>query len=187
MSDRFNVSDTEMEGLKIIQRNLIRDERGYFERLYCLKEFAAMIPQKIIVQINHTHTVKQGVVRGMHFQHSPHCDAKFVSCMRGKVFDVAVDLRHSSPTFLQWHAQILSADNHTSLLIPEGFAHGFQTLEDNCEMLYFHTAEYRPTTEGAINAQDPKLDICWPQVITEMSERDIAHPMLSHDFKGLKP
>ena len=186
MSDRFNILDTELKGLKILQRNPIGDERGYFERLFCTNDFLPMIQQKTIVQINHTLTAKQGAVRGMHFQYSNYAEAKIVSCMRGKVFDVAVDLRQGSPTLLQWHSQVLSADNHTSLLIPEGFAHGFQTLDDNCEMLYFHTVEYQPTYEGAINPQDPMLSICWPQAIVEMSERDRTHPMLLPDFKGLK-
>ena len=96
-------------------------------------------------------TASRGTVRGMHFQHPPHAETKFVSCLRGEVFDVAVDLRNGSPTFLHWHAEILSADNHRTLVIPEGFAHGFQTLSDDCEMLYFHTAAYNPEAEGGLN------------------------------------
>lgn len=185
MSLRFNIIDTPLKDLKIIQRSPIGDERGYFERLFCSKELMELAHERNIVQINHTLTTKQGSVRGMHFQHAPYGEIKIVSCVRGKVFDVVVDLRRGSPTFLQWYAHVLSADNHLSLLIPEGFAHGFQTLEDKCEMLYFHTAEYEPNAEGAVNAQDPMLAICWPLSITELSERDRLHPMLTHDFGGL--
>lgn len=186
MNSRFNILDAKLRDLKVIQRNPIGDERGYFERLFCSKEFTAMIRNKNIVQINHTLTVKQGTVRGMHFQYSTHSEIKIVSCVRGKVFDVAVDLRHGSSTLLQWYSQDLGADNHISMLIPEGFAHGFQTLEDNCEMLYFHTAAYQATAEGGINAQDPMLAICWSQLITELSDRDRSHPMLQHDFWGIQ-
>lgn len=185
MNLTFNIIDTSLKDLKIIQRNPIGDERGYFERFFCSKELMELAQKKNIVQINHTLTTKQGSVRGMHFQHAPYSEIKIVSCVRGKVFDVAVDLRRDSPTFLQWYAQVLSSDKHLSLLIPEGFAHGFQTLEDDCEMLYFHTAAYQPIAEGAINARDPMLAICWPQTITEMSERDRTHPMLLPDYKGL--
>jgi len=185
MNLTFNIVDAPLKDLKIIQRSPIGDERGYFERLFCSKELMKLVQEKNIVHINHTLTNKKGSVRGMHFQHAPYGEIKIVSCVRGKVFDVAVDLRQSSPTLLQWHAQVLSADNHTSLLIPEGFAHGFQTLEDNCEMLYFHTVAYQPSAEGAINAQDPMLAVRWPLSITELSERDRLHPMLTHDFRGL--
>jgi dTDP-4-dehydrorhamnose 3,5-epimerase len=121
----------------------------------------------------------------MHFQHPPHAETKFVCCLRGEVFDVAVDLRRGSPTFLLWYAEILSADNHKTLVIPEGFAHGFQTLTKDCEMLYFHTAAYQAGSEGGLNTQDPRLAIQWPLDITEQSARDMAHPMLEQDFKGV--
>jgi dTDP-4-dehydrorhamnose 3,5-epimerase len=108
-----------------------------------------------------------------------------VNCLRGEVFDVAVDLRHGSPTFLHWHAEILSANNHRTLLIPEGFAHGFQTLTEDCELLYFHTAAYQPSAEGGLNAQDSKLDIRWPEPVIELSSRDAAHPSVNVAFVGL--
>jgi dTDP-4-dehydrorhamnose 3,5-epimerase len=105
--------------------------------------------------------------------------------VRGEVFDVAVDLRHNSPTFLRWHAELLSADNHKTLVIPEGFAHGFQTLTDDCEMLYFHTAAYQPGAKGGLNALGPKLAIKWPVGVAVLSERDASHPMLTNEFVGL--
>jgi dTDP-4-dehydrorhamnose 3,5-epimerase len=121
----------------------------------------------------------------MHFQHPPHAETKFVSCLRGEVFDVAVDLRQGSPTFLHWHAEILTADNHKTLVIPEGCAHGFQTLTKDCEMLYLHTNAYRADAEGGLNAIDTRLAILWPLPITEQSERDSTHPFVSEDFCGV--
>lgn len=187
MNSKFNLSATPLAGLLVIERQPNGDARGYLERMYCADDFQAFAPGKPIVQINHTLTVKRGVVRGMHFQRPPHAEIKIVSCLRGEVFDVALDLREHSPTFLHWHAEILSADNHRSLAIPEGFAHGFQTLTENCEMLYFHTAAYHPEAEDALNARDPRLAIGWPQAITAMSPRDEAHPLLNRDFKGVCP
>jgi dTDP-4-dehydrorhamnose 3,5-epimerase len=187
MSTRFDILDTPLPGLRVLQRKPIGDSRGYLERLFCSEELQALAPGRHIAQINHTLTANPGTVRGMHFQRPPHAETKFVSCLRGEVFDVAVDLRHNSPTFLRWHAELLSADNHKTLVIPEGFAHGFQTLTDNCEMLYFHTAAYQPGAEGGLNAQDPRLAITWPLPVVELSQRDAAHPLLSDDFTGVAP
>ena len=187
MSTRFDVLDTTLAGLQVLQRKPIGDSRGYLERLFCVDELQTLIPGKHIAQINHTLTESRGTVRGMHFQRPPHAEIKFVSCLRGEVFDVAVDLRDNSPTFLRWHAEVLSADNHKTLVIPEGFAHGFQTLTDDCEMLYFHTAAYQPGAEGGLNAQDPRLAIQWPLPVAGLSPRDAAHPLLNNDFTGVAP
>jgi dTDP-4-dehydrorhamnose 3,5-epimerase len=121
----------------------------------------------------------------MHFQYPPHAETKIVSCLKGEIFDVAVDIRSDSATFLRWHGEALSAANGKSLLIPEGFAHGFQTLTDDCEVLYLHTAPYAPSKEGALNLRDPHLGITWPLAITEMSDRDRSYPFLSADFPGV--
>lgn len=185
MSSRFDILDTPLAGLRVLQRKPIGDSRGYLERLFCSEELQALAPSKYIAQINHTLTASRGTVRGMHLQHPPHAEIKFVSCLRGEVFDVAVDLRHNSPTFLRWHAVLLSADNHKTLVIPEGFAHGFQTLTDDCEMLYFHTAAYQAGAEGGLNAQDPRLAIQWPLPVFGLSPRDAAHPLLDDNFAGL--
>ena len=183
--NRFTLSDTALAGLKVILRQPIGDERGYIERLFCADELAMVGWKNPIVQINHTLTQKRGTVRGLHFQKSPHAEMKLVSCLRGVVWDVGVDLRAGSPTFLKWHAEELSADNHRAMVIPEGFAHGFQTMTDDCELIYFHSAAYAADSEGAVNAVDPKLGIRWPQAITEQSTRDKAHVMLADDFQGL--
>ena len=185
MSAHFDVVDTPLPQLKLIQRKLIGDHRGYLERMYCVDQFAAMPPGKRIAQINHTLTAKKGTARGLHFQYPPYAETKIVSCLRGEAFDVAVDVRQGSPTFLRWHAELLSAHNHRSLLIPEGFAHGFQALSDECEMLYFHTATYQPSAEGGLNLQDPMLDIPWPTTVCEVSHRDTAHPLLTDAFRGV--
>lgn len=185
MSARFDILDTPIQGLSLLQRKPIGDDRGYLERMFCSEELQSLIPEKNIIQINHTLTAKRGTVRGMHFQHPPHAEIKFVSCLRGEVFDVAVDLRRGSATFLHWHAEILSADNHKTLVIPEGFAHGFQTLTKDCEMLYLHTTAYRAEAEGGLNARDPRLAIQWLLPIAEQSARDSAHPLVSEDFSGV--
>lgn len=185
MSERINIMKTQFSGLQVLQRKPIGDSRGYIERLFCAEELKTLVDGKTIVQINHTMTKNEGTVRGMHFQNPPHAEVKFVSCLRGKVFDVAVDLRSNSSTFMQWHAEVLSYSNHKTLVIPEGFAHGFQTLTNDCEMLYFHTAPYQPKAEGGLNSQDPRLAITWPLPITEISSRDTAHPLLNDSFAGI--
>ena len=185
MSTRFDILATPIADLQVLQRKPIGDSRGYLERLFCTEELQPFISGKHIVQINHTLTGTCGTVRGMHFQHPPHVETKFVSCLRGEVFDIAVDLRHNSPTFLRWHAERLSPDNHKTVVIPEGFAHGFQTLTDDCELLYFHTVAYQPGAEGGLNAQDPRLAIQWPLPVVGLSLRDSAYPFLSNTFSGV--
>jgi dTDP-4-dehydrorhamnose 3,5-epimerase len=169
----------------LLQRKASEDQRGFLSRLYCATDFGMAGITKPIAQINHTLTKKRGAVRGLHYQHPPYAEIKFVSCLKGEIWDVAVDLRRDSPTFLQWHAEILSATNRKSLLIPEGYAHGFQALTEDCELLYLHTAPYRPEAEGALNIADPKLKITWPLTVDDLSERDSMHPFISHGFEGI--
>lgn len=183
---RFDFIPTPLAGLNIVQRKVQDDDRGFLSRLYCADEFRTTQLFRPIAQINHTLTHSKGAVRGMHFQFPPFAEAKLVSCLNGRIFDVAIDLRRDSPTFLHWHGAILSSDNRQSMLIPEGFAHGFQTLSEDCELIYLHTAAYHPAAEGALNAIDPKLNIGWPLAITEISARDRNHKMIEDDFQGLK-
>ena len=185
-SERFNIIDTPLAGLKVVQRIPLVDERGFFERFYCAEEFKKIGLKKPIVQMNHTLTNFAGAVRGLHFQYPPHAEAKVVSCLRGEIFDVAVDIRRNSPTFLHWRGEIISAENSKSFLIPEGFAHGFQTLTENCELLYLHTAAYSPESEGALHYADPKIDIAWPLSVTELSARDQEHPFIDESFGGIE-
>ncbi len=181
----FAIEKTPFDGLHVIQRLPIGDDRGYLERMYCIEELKAIIGRRSIVQINHTLTEKAGTLRGMHFQYPPHAEMKLVSCLRGEVFDVVVDLRKDSSTFLRWHAEILTELNHKTFVIPEGFAHGFQTLTNYCEMLYLHTAAYAPDAEAGLNALDDQLAVEWPLPITERSLRDQQHAMLTSEFSGL--
>lgn len=184
MSARFDIAATPLPGLVCLRRTRMGDARGWLERLFCaeeLKEAGWLWP---VAQVNRTLTAKKGTVRGLHFQHPPHEEAKLVSCLRGEVFDVAIDLRPASPTFRQWHGVHLSNGNASSLLIPPGFAHGFQTLTDDVEMLYFHSAPYAAEAEGGVRADDPAIGIDWPLDITERSVRDKAHPLLERKERG---
>lgn len=182
---RFLFHEKPIAGLQVIERMPLGDSRGFLERLFCQEALEQPVQGKSIRQINRTLTKKQGTVRGLHFQYPPHAEIKIVTCLKGQVWDVAVDLRQGSSTFLKHHAVLLTEDNHLSFLIPEGFAHGFQTLTPDCEMLYFHTADYNAGAEGALNACDPRLAINWPEPIAERSERDESHGMLTDDFYGI--
>lgn len=175
---RFTVSNLPLAGLKLVERQRIGDSRGFLSRLFCAEELAAAGWAKPIAQINHTYTAMRGTVRGMHFQRPPHTEMKLVSCIRGEIWDVAVDVRAGSPTFLHWHAERLSADSGRALLIPEGFAHGFQTLTDDAELLYCHSAAYNAGAEAGLNPLDERLAITWPLPISELSARDAAHPLI---------
>jgi dTDP-4-dehydrorhamnose 3,5-epimerase len=183
---RFAIQSLPLSGLKLVERQRMGDARGFLSRLFCSHELALAGWTEPIAQINHSYTARRGTVRGMHFQYPPHTDAKLVSCLRGVVWDVAVDLRAGSPTFLQWHAQQLSPDNGCAMLIPAGFAHGFQTLSDDVELIYCHAAAHTPDFEGAFDALDPRLAIAWPLAIAERSARDQSHPLLEANFDGIQ-
>jgi len=183
----LNVIALSLVGLMRIERQRLGDSRGYLSRLFCAEELASAGWSKPIAQINHTYTAKRGTVRGMHFQRPPHAEMKLVTCLRGEVWDVAVDLRADSPTLLRWHAEYLSAENGYALLIPEGLAHGFQTLTDDAELLYCHSVAYAPTAEGGLDPRDVRLAIAWPLPIAGFSARDEAHPPLDPGFEGLYP
>ena len=182
---RFQFEATPLPGLLLVHRDALVDARGFLSRLFCADEFAGAGWRQPIAQINHTLTRSPGTVRGLHFQFPPHAEAKLVTCVRGSVFDVAVDVRRDSPTWLHWHGAILSASNQCSFLIPEGFAHGFQALQGDCEMIYLHSAPYSQDAEGALNALDPRLSITWPLPVGERSDRDVAHPFIDATFKGV--
>jgi len=182
---RFGIQSTALSGLSVIERTTVGDERGFLSRMFCAEELRAAGWKWPVSQINHALTKVAGTVRGMHFQYPPKAEAKLVSCLRGAVWDVAVDLRKDSPTFLCWRAEELSAANRRALLIPPGFAHGFQSLEPDCELLYLHSEPYDPALEGALNPRDPALAITWPQEIAVVSDKDAQRPMISSDFRGV--
>ena len=179
MSERFKFCPTPLEDVFVIERTLISDNRGFLSRVFCSEDYQSLGMSEPISQINHTLTRRKGCIRGMHFQNFPHSECKIVSCIKGQIFDVVVDIRKNSSTYLKWYSKVLSEDNCRSLFIPEGFAHGFQALTNDCELLYFHTKPYSSESEGALNAMDPKLAIQWPHQATEISERDKNHPMIS--------
>ena len=184
---RFTISDLPLMGLKRVERHRIGDARGFLSRLYCVEELSAAGWRGPIAQLNHTVTAARGTIRGMHFQRPPHAEMKLVSCLRGAVWDVAVDVRRDSPTFLHWHAEELSADNACAMLLPEGFAHGFQTLTDDVEMLYCHSAPYVAAAEAGLRPDDPRLGIRWPLAIAGLSTRDASLPLLDEHFTGITP
>ena len=184
MTARFDFDRTALPDLLVIRRKPMGDNRGFLERMYCESEMREAGVSRSIRQINRTVTRARGTVRGLHFQRRPMAETKIVSCIRGRVFDVAVDLRAGSPTYLAWFGIELSADNGLSMLIPEGFAHGLQTLEDDCEMLYFHTADYAAAAEGGLNAMDSRIGIAWPVPCTEISDKDRSLPTVEEGFEG---
>ena len=172
--------ETPLKGCYVIQTTPFIDHRGAFARFFCERELAPVIGDRKIVNVNFSRTVKRGSIRGMHFQRAPDAEMKFVRCLKGSVFDVAVDLRKESPTYLHWYGVELSAENMDMFAVPEGFAHGFQALEDDVEIMYLVTAFYSPHCEGGLNHADPQIRIRWPLPITDVSEKDLHHPYL-HD------
>lgn len=177
--------ETPLPGVYEAESTIVRDQRGQFARLFCTEELAAAHADRPIIQINHSLTRTVGAIRGLHFQRAPRAEAKWVRCLKGSVWDVAVDLRHGSSTFLRWQAIELSALKMNAIFIPEGCAHGFQVLEPDSELLYLHTASYAPEHEGAVRWNDPRLSITWPLPVVDMSERDRDHPLLDEIFNGI--
>jgi dTDP-4-dehydrorhamnose 3,5-epimerase len=176
---------TGLTGSYVIDPEPRQDERGWFARFYCKTEFAAIGHQKEWVQMNHSFTREKGALRGMHYQLPPFREIKLVRCIAGSVYDVIVDFRAGSASFLQGFGVELSARNKKMLYIPEGFAHGFQVLTDNTELIYLHSEFYTPGSEGGLRYDDPALKITWPLPITVISERDATHPFLTDHFKGI--
>jgi dTDP-4-dehydrorhamnose 3,5-epimerase len=174
----MTIENTKIGGVKIVLSEPFRDNRGFFNRIFCQKELEMIRPGIVIAQINHSMTKVKGTIRGMHFQYPPHEEMKIVRCIRGSIFDVAVDVRKNSPTFLQWHGEILSAENMKAMVIPEGCAHGFQSLEDNIELIYLSTAFYCKEAEDGIRYDEPKASIDWPVEITVVSEKDKCYSVL---------
>jgi dTDP-4-dehydrorhamnose 3,5-epimerase len=182
---RLKVTNLPIDGLKLIERETFDDSRGHLTRLFCATELRAAGWAKPIAQINHTYTLNKGTVRGMHYQRPPYSEMKLVSCIRGELFDVAVDLRVDSNTYLQYHSELLSAENGKALLIPEGFAHGIQALTDDVELIYCHSMFYNADAEAGLSPRDKRLSIEWPLPITEISDRDQNHPLIDQCFEGL--
>lgn len=182
---RFVLTDLPIEGVRLVARRTVGDHRGFLARVFCGEELKAAGWSAPIAQINHTYTAKRGTVRGMHFQRPPHAEMKLVTCIRGSVFDVALDVRTRSPTYLRWCSATLSAENGAAMLLPEGFAHGFQALSDDVELLYCHSRAYNAAAEGGANPRDSRIAIDWPLPIAELSDRDAGHPLSDAGFQGV--
>lgn len=180
----MKISPTPIADLFTIDTEPFIDHRGEFSRLFCTKELDPVLRSRQIVQINHSRTCKPGAVRGLHFQRPPHGEMKLVRCLRGRIWDVAVDLRPDSKTYLVWHAEELSPKNRRMLAIPEGFAHGFQAIEQDSEILYLVTAAYAPHSEDGLRHDDPAVAIRWPLPVTDVSERDQAWRWLAPNAAG---
>jgi dTDP-4-dehydrorhamnose 3,5-epimerase len=176
---------TGLKGSYVIDIIPFQDERGWFVRTFCKNEFAQIGHTKEWVQINHSFTNEKETIRGMHFQNPPFSEIKLIRCIAGKVFDVIVDLRKNSATFLKWFGVELSAENKKMIYIPEGFAHGFQTLTNDCQLIYHHSEYYKPNIEGGIKYDDKLVGIKWPLPARNISERDNNHPLLDNNFIGL--
>jgi dTDP-4-dehydrorhamnose 3,5-epimerase len=176
---------THLKGVYTIDVQPVSDSRGWFARTFCKEEFAEIGHTKEWVQLNHSFTNKKGTIRGMHYQLPPHSEIKLVRCIAGAVLDIVIDLRKDSETFLKWTSAELSSANMKMIYIPQGFAHGFQTLSDNCELIYHHSAFYTPQAEGGIRYDDPLINIKWPLALTDISERDLSHSFLNEKFKGI--
>jgi dTDP-4-dehydrorhamnose 3,5-epimerase len=173
---------TKLEGAWIIDIDRVEDARGYFARSFCQNEFVEHNLNPRVVQCNISHNHKKGTLRGMHFQASPYKEVKLVQCVQGAVCDVIVDLRLGSPTYGDHFAVILTADEHRMLYIPEGFAHGFITLEDNTSVFYQMSEFYSPSFARGFRWDDPVFNIQWPTSVEVISERDANYPDYSPDL-----
>jgi dTDP-4-dehydrorhamnose 3,5-epimerase len=187
VTSRFEIAETPLAGLAVIQRIPIEDDRGWLERMFCAADLAEILGDRSVQQLNRTLTRAPGTVRGMHYQIPPKAETKVVSCLRGAIFDVAIDVRHGSRTFLHWHAERLSGENRRSLFIPEGFAHGLQALEPDTEILYVTTAPHDPAAERGLHPLDPRVGVAWPMPVEHLSARDQNHPFVDAGFTGIDP
>jgi dTDP-4-dehydrorhamnose 3,5-epimerase len=181
----MNFRPTILDGVFVVEMQPVADSRGWFARTFCKQEFDAVGHSGEWVQMNHSFTLKKGTIRGMHYQLPPHGEIKLVRCIAGAAFDVVIDLRKDSPTFLKWISVELSAENKNLIYIPEGFAHGFQALSDNTELIYHHSSYYTPGAEKGIRFNDKTVDIQWPLAVTGISDRDRSHGLLNDNFKGI--
>lgn len=176
-------SETKLKGAFVIDVQKLTDDRGFFGRLWCENEMKAHDLETNIVQSNVSLSKNKGTLRGMHFQRSPYQETKLVRCTKGSVYDVIVDLRPESQTFKQWFGVKLSETDHKMIYVPKNFAHGFLTLEDNSEVYYLVTQFYNKDHEAGLRWDDPELNIDWPIMVHEISEKDNSHP--NFDLKNI--
>jgi len=172
-------TETELPGAYVIELRKLQDDRGFFARSWCEKEFEEQGLVARVVQANVSFNIKKGTLRGMHYQAPPYAETKLVRCTRGAIFDVIIDLRRDSPAYMQWIGVELSADNYKMLFVPEQFAHGFQTLQDNSEVTYQVSQFYTPGSERGIRYSDPAFGIAWPLAVEVISNKDQSWPDFS--------
>ncbi len=168
--------ETELKDAYIVDLERHEDHRGFFARAWAEDEFARHGLNSRVVNVNTSYNHTRGTLRGMHFQHAPHAEVKLVRCVRGAIFDVIIDLRPTSPTFKRWIGVELTADNRRALYVPEGFAHGLQTLEDHTDVFYQVSQFYTPGAEGGVRYDDPAFAIEWPLPVSIISDKDLRWP-----------
>jgi dTDP-4-dehydrorhamnose 3,5-epimerase len=176
---------TPFSGLYVIKHKILQDDRGLFSRLFCKNEFSEIGFNKEFVQSNYSFNLIKGTIRGMHFQIPPFAETKLIRCIQGEVYDVAVDLRKGSLTYLNYFGIKLTELNMHSVLIPEGFAHGFQTLQDNSALLYHHSQFYTSEADSGMRFDDPILNIKWELPPTMVSDKDKSYKFINSNFKGI--
>ncbi len=174
-----------ISGIYKITLQSFRDDRGAFARLFCTQELAKQGLTVSCEQINQSYTKEKGSFRGIHYQFGPFAETKIIRCIRGRILDIGVDLRKNSPTLLSSYALELSEDNDTLLLLPPGVGHAFQTLTDDCTLIYFHSSFYNPAFEGGVRYDDPKINLNLPLPVANISTRDMNHPLLTSNFSGI--
>lgn len=182
---KLKIIPTPLSGAVVIDTQSFEDHRGAFSRFFCKNELSEILGDRSIVNVNFSRTTQKGALRGMHYQNDPHREMKMVRCLRGAIYDVIVDIRKDSPTFLNWFGVELTPENQKMLVVPEGFAHGFQALEDDSEILYLTTSYYSPECEAGLRNDDPALAIEWPLPVIDLSAKDRAHPLLSTNYQGI--
>ena len=179
----MNIIGIPLEGAAEIECFPNRDERGWFSRYFCKKELSELSNENEVVQINSSFTSLAGTIRGLHLQNAPYEEDKFVRCISGRIYDVILDVRIGSPTYGSIHSVVLDSEKMNMIFIPKGFAHGFQTLVPNCQILYLHTQFHHPKAEDGFRFDSPELEIDWPLEITQISERDMNLEVFSKEKK----
>lgn len=169
-------TETHLKGAFVVEIEKHEDVRGFFTRVFCQEEFAEHGLNTAVAQCNISHNIKKGTIRGMHYQSAPYQEAKFIRCIQGSLYDVIVDLRPLSPTYCQWFGVELSAANYKALYVPEDFAHGFQTLEDNTNIMYQVSQFYHPESAQGVRWNDTAFNIEWPLPVAVIMDRDDSYP-----------
>ena len=179
----LDIIETSFQGVYYIKSNSFVDDRGAYMRLFCDKELSPILNGKHFVNANYQKTNKAGTIRGLHYQTGEYCESKLIKCLKGEIFDVIIDIRKNSPTFMKIFSTKLDDTSDYLLFVPEGFAHGFQTLDDATETIYFTTEYYHPECEGGFNPLDPSLNIAWPIKNYTLSDKDRNRPYIENERK----